>query len=107
MTNPPPPGTSPYAAAQQGPPRMGNALGRVALILALVAVVVGLVQQVLGTFLPVLSYDMGLPSATTGALLSVFAVLRLLVSAAALVLGLIAASRRGLPQLTSGIAIGV
>lgn len=54
-----------------------------------------------------IAYDVGLGTGAIGGLLSVFAILRLLAGAAALVLGLVAASRRGLPQLASGIAVGV
>lgn len=107
MTNPPAPGSSPYAPQVLVSRGAGNPLGRIAFVLALVAAVIGFVQQMLGSFLPVIAYDAGISPTAIGAGLSVLTFVRLLAGVAALAVGLVAMTRRGLPQLGAGIAIGV
>ena len=105
MTQPPPPAAvNPYPAT----PVVGGGadLGRAGFVVAIIAVALTVGQQIVFALLPLIQASAGVGYSSISLWIGVFGAVHALVSAAALVLGLVGARRRR-SLILSGIAIGV
>ena len=84
-----------------------NVLGRVAAILAIVAIAVATGSQIFAVFAPLFQRNVGAGVAAITGIFGVLTVTHTVLSLAALICGLVALTRRDLPQFASGIGVGV
>jgi hypothetical protein len=102
--------TAPAPAPAGAPPtplRPANTAGTVGFVLAIVLLVVGAIGGVLSTLLPWIVSSAHLPVSSFGAIIAVPNILGLLLGIAAVVLGIVGVTRRGLPHARAGAAIAV
>jgi hypothetical protein len=102
--------TAPAPAPAGAPPipvRAANTAGTVGLVLAIVLAVLAALSGTLSTLLPWIVSSAHLPLAAFGVILAIPSYGSLLLGIAALVLGIVGVTRRGLPHARAGAAVAV
>jgi hypothetical protein len=102
--------TAPASAPIGAPPtpvRLPNTAGNVGFVLAIVLLAVSALGGLLATLLPSFIYATHLPASSFGAIIAVPNILGLLLGIAAVVLGIVGVTRRGLPHGRAGAAVAV
>ena len=83
-----------------------NQPGRIAFIAGIVAAALGLGLQLVGTFIPVL-FDNGLTPGAIGVIFGAVNFVHAVISAVALVFGVIGVRKPGVPHAAAGVGLGI